>query len=343
MAGNNNPHNNPQGWLAEKQGFGNPEDWMAEKQGIGGSSADWIAEKQGIGGSPADWMAEKQGVGGSPADWMAEKQGISGQKIVRKRLDARIWGIVVFLIAVLAIAVVFVLGTGAKKTVATPTVAVVVVPTATPIPVINIGATATAIAANASNNLAAQAEAGYQQGLKDSSNQATWEQAITDFVGVNAIQPNYKDTNNQLIALYKEEGYLLISKATDASMVESVKEGDGYLNKARTLAPNDAQINTSIEEAEFYINGVQKIDEQKWQDAITELSPLYKLDSNYKDATQQLYNAYVKYGDSLANSNKAGEALINYSLAAALPVKDNSLAKSKVLALDQQFGKTPTP
>lgn len=179
----------------------------------------------------------------------------------------------------------------------------------------------------------------YQAGLQ-ALNQAQWQTAITNLEQVVAAQPQYKDTPTLLAQAYTEQGKASVNSA---DTIQDVLAARQYFEKALVYKPNDPVIKRLEQELDYYYNGRVQYEQNNWQQAINNFSPLYKLEQNYKDNIQLLYSAYLNQGDLLVNQNKLPDAANDYKLAAALPVTDNSLAQQKLSQIQLLLTPTATP
>lgn len=128
-----------------------------------------------------------------------------------------------------------------------------------------------------------------------------------------------------------------------AAMVQEgrLEEAIRFFDRALALQPGNAQVARERQLAALYMAAIGYWNAD-WAKAIENLSAAYRLSPGYKDVRQRLHEAYVSYGDQLAQKQEWCGAEQQYARAIELAPSQSVNAKRQD-SLKRCSGATPAP
>lgn len=137
----------------------------------------------------------------------------------------------------------------------------------------------------------------YDQAVTDFT-QGRWDEAILNLEQLRQLDATYQAELVQDM-MFRALGNRAMQLVNENSLEEALR----YFDRALEMRPDDAAIQAQRRMAALYQTG-QGYWETDWQRAIDTFIDLYLLNPEYKDTTQRLHDAYVNYGDSLADDGQ---------------------------------------
>lgn len=107
---------------------------------------------------------------------------------------------------------------------------------------------------------------------------------------------------------------------------DRIEEGLFLLEQAEEIRPLDDQAAGERYLATLYSTG-QTYWNLNWPVVIANFEAIYELAPNYRDISDRLWEAYIKYGDQLARQGAQCDAAFQYE--AALALRDDSIVRDK--------------
>lgn len=185
--------------------------------------------------------------------------------------------------------------------------------------------------------LMAAAEADYEAGR--------YVSAVEEYEQLRAVSASYQRdlVAERLFALYMRLGQSLIDQRPAVSA--DVAQALDYFERALSLQPRDAEAAKHRRMAELYLGGASTLRDQKWDQAIAQLQPLYEQAPDYLGGLvpPMLYEAYLRSGDQHRQGGDLYFAYDRYQMAAGLPVADTVLARGRMAEVVPLLTPTATP
>ncbi len=137
--------------------------------------------------------------------------------------------------------------------------------------------------------------------------QAKWEEAAAKLAQLHSLDPLYKaqEVGTMLFSCYYSRGVELVDE-------DRLEEALRSFDKALEVRPGDPDALKQRKLASLYLTGLGywKAD---WAKTVENFAELYQTQPDYKDAKQRLYEAYVNYGDYLAEQDAWCSATRQYA------------------------------
>lgn len=131
---------------------------------------------------------------------------------------------------------------------------------------------------------------------------------------------------------------ILVDRNHNERMVATAVD---YLNRALTLTPNDAQLNSEVGKAQIYLAALKNFSSGDWENAIDQLVALSAFDSTYPNGMglQLLYEAYRARGQRYNRGGFYMDARRNFE-AAEILAYDQPDNKLRLFEIQVDIGKT---
>ena len=183
------------------------------------------------------------------------------------------------------------------------------------------------VRSQAADLLYAQAQTFYEE--------KKWEEAALKLEQLRNLDPDYKPqaVRELLFSTYRQWGLELVNK-------DRMEEAIHYLDKALELRADD-EVAAQRKLAALYLNAISYWGAD-WERAIEAFNELYRLEPGYKDVEQRLHDAYVHYGDLLANRGQWCLAQEQYAMAVRIK-PDQAIEDKRIDANRLCLAVTPTP
>lgn len=166
--------------------------------------------------------------------------------------------------------------------------------------------------------------------------QGRWDEAILKLDQLRQLDDSYEQEIVQDM-MFQALGNRAMQLVNEDLLEEALR----YFDRALEMHPDDVDLQAQRRMAALYQTG-QSYWEVDWQRAIATFVKLYVLNPEYKDAKQHLHDAYVSYGDSLADDNQW--CLAREQFAAAIDIiPQQSTEQKRVNAHTRCVTATPTP
>ena len=166
--------------------------------------------------------------------------------------------------------------------------------------------------------------------------QGQWDQALDTLEKLRQLDESYEQEAVQDMTFRA-----LSTRAIQLVNEDSLEEALRYFDRALEMRPDDDSLGAQRRMAALYQTG-QSYWEADWQRAIDTYLDLYALNAEYKDTKQRLHDAYVSYGDSLAEDGQWCLAREHYAEAIAI-IPQQSTEQKRVNAHTHCVTATPTP
>ncbi|MFN8441685.1 MAG: hypothetical protein U0175_12980 [Caldilineaceae bacterium] len=133
----------------------------------------------------------------------------------------------------------------------------------------------------------------------------------------------------RLAKLYMQAGSRALTAANPDR--QQLLQANSDFQQALQLEPDNNEAAHAADLLNRYLTGAQALEQEDWATAVSNLRPVYEQQADYLAGgmVEKLYQAYLGLGDGYRASGDCGLALQRYSAAAALPVRDNTLARSR--------------
>ena len=166
--------------------------------------------------------------------------------------------------------------------------------------------------------------------------QGRWDEAIHELEQLCQLDDSYERGTVQDM-IFQALGNRAMQLVNEDSLEEALR----YFDRALEMHPGDTNLQAQRRMAALYQTG-QSYWEADWQRAIATFVELYTLDPEYKDTEQRLHDAYVSYGDNLADDSQW--CLAREQFAAAIDIiPQQSTEQKRVNAHTRCVTATPTP
>lgn len=175
----------------------------------------------------------------------------------------------------------------------------------------------------------------YEQAVA-SFTQGQWDEAMLKLGQLRQLDDMYQSDVVQDM-MFQALGNRAMQLVNEDSLEEALR----YFDRALEMHPDDADLQAQRRMAALYQTG-QSYWEVDWQRAIDAFADLYALDPEYKDTGQRLHDAYVGYGDSLADDDQWCLAREQFAEAVAI-IPQESTEQKRVNAHTRCVTATPTP
>jgi TolB protein len=166
--------------------------------------------------------------------------------------------------------------------------------------------------------------------------QGRWDEAVRTLEELRQLDDSYQQEIVQDMVFQA-----LSNRAMQLVNDDLLEEALRYFDRALEMHPDDVNLQAQRRMAALYQTG-QSYWEADWQRAIATFAELYVLDPDYKDAKQRLHDAYVSYGDSLADDSQWCLAREQFAEALAI-IPQQSTEQKRVNAHTHCVTATPTP
>ena len=166
--------------------------------------------------------------------------------------------------------------------------------------------------------------------------QGQWDGAILKLEQLRQLDNSYQpeDVQDMTFRALSSRGMQLVNE-------DSLEEALRYFDRALEMRPDDNSLQAQRRMAALYQTG-QSYWEADWQRAIATFTDLYALSPEYKDTKQRLHDAYVSYGDSLADDGRWCQAREQFAEAIAI-IPQQSTEQKRVNAHTRCVTATPIP
>ncbi len=173
-------------------------------------------------------------------------------------------------------------------------------------------------------SLATEAQTDYQAGR--------YLPAVEKYEQLKAVSANYQ---RDLVASRLFELYMLLGQGLidqQPAVLADVPQALDYFNAALSLQPRNSDAAKQQGLAQLYLSGTSVLREQRWDEGLAQLQPLYDQKPDYLGGVLPpiLYEAYVRSGDVHRQANDLYFAYDQYQKAANLPVADTALAQGRM-------------
>ncbi len=166
--------------------------------------------------------------------------------------------------------------------------------------------------------------------------QGLWDEAVLKLDQLIQLDDSYERDAVQEMT-FRALANRAIQLANEGSLEEALR----YFDRALAIHPDDATLQAQRRMAALYQTG-QSYWAVDWQRAVYSLAELYELNPAYKDTRQLLHDAYVSYGDSLAEQSQWCLAQEQFASAVAI-IPQQSTEQKRVNAHTRCVTATPTP
>jgi tetratricopeptide (TPR) repeat protein len=163
-----------------------------------------------------------------------------------------------------------------------------------------------------------------------------WANAIRRFQDLLVVAPTYREDEVKEM-LY----WALVTLGLQYVRGERLQEGLAYLDQASDIRPLDDQAEGERHWAKLYITG-RTYSDLNWPIAIENFRAIYDVVPSYRDVKDQLWQAYISYGDYFVALGGHCDAADQYDEALAIRGKDEVRAKYDTAA-EECANPTPTP
>ncbi|MBN1311916.1 MAG: hypothetical protein JXB30_10895 [Anaerolineae bacterium] len=163
-----------------------------------------------------------------------------------------------------------------------------------------------------------------------------WANAIRRFQDLLVVVPTYREDEVKEM-LYRA----LVTLGLQYVRGERLQEGLAYLDQASEIRPLDDQAEGERHWAKLYLTG-RTYSDLNWAIAIENFRAIYDVVPSYRDVKDQLWKAYVSYGDFLAALGGHCDAADQYDEALAIRGSDEVRAKYD-MAAEECANPTATP
>jgi tetratricopeptide (TPR) repeat protein len=166
--------------------------------------------------------------------------------------------------------------------------------------------------------------------------QGQWDDTILKLEQLRQLDDSYQPEDVQDMVFQA-----LAKRALQLVNEDSLEEALHYFDRALEMHPDDVTLGAQRRMAALYRTG-QSYWEADWRRTIATFSDLYALNPHYKDTEQRLHDAYVNYGDSLADDGQWCLAREQFAEALAI-IQQQSTEEKRVNAHTRCVTATPTP
>ena len=166
--------------------------------------------------------------------------------------------------------------------------------------------------------------------------QGRWDKVTAELEQLIQLDPAYKAEMVEEM-IFQSLGNQAMQLVNEDSLEEALR----YFDRALEIRSDDADLQAQRSMAALYQTG-QSYWEVDWQRAIDAFTDLYALNPDYKDTRQCLHDAYVRYGDSLADDGQWCLARERYADAMTI-ISQQSTEQKRVNAYTRCVTATPTP
>ena len=178
--------------------------------------------------------------------------------------------------------------------------------------------------------------------LRDQANAAIaredWQGVIPLLERMRAIAPDDEGVRQQLAIAHLRFGLQLVDQ-------DRIDEAIAQYDAAIRLYANDMDLQTARRLAVGYRDGRKAVTEERWDDAIALLEPVYKVAPGFRDVGDLLYEACMRRAQALEEAQQLEAAREAYQQA-ALVQPDSQEAKAaldRIVAVLTPPTPTPTP
>jgi tetratricopeptide (TPR) repeat protein len=155
-----------------------------------------------------------------------------------------------------------------------------------------------------------------------------WADALQGFERVRQLDASYLPSLmvDRLVSIYFQLGRQRVAQrpAVDDDLSSTAE----LFRKALALRNNDAAALAELDRLETYRQGVRAVRQSNLSEAITNFELVYRIRPQYFGGLllEQLYDAYLAFGNQLENAGDYSSALEQYRRAMNLPMQDKSEA-----------------
>lgn len=165
--------------------------------------------------------------------------------------------------------------------------------------------------------------------------QEQWEQAAKLFQQIYDVDASYRDIREKLSATYYNWGAHLLKEQNTAQALKQF-ENALMIEPEHTLAQQQKQ------RLDLYLGALDAVQQRDWVASIAKLETLHVDREGFLDGREILYTAYMNHSTDLEQQNQDTNALQTCRKAAALKVRDASMADACVKRLTPASA-TPVP
>lgn len=163
--------------------------------------------------------------------------------------------------------------------------------------------------------------------MQEAHQKGDWQRVIERADRLLALDASFRreEVDRLLYDAFYQMGLALVEQ-------DRLAEALNYFDRALLLRPDDAQAQRAKELVTLYLEGTASWGAD-WAKAVERLGRLYQRDPNYKDVRTKLWQAYVAYGDALAEKGDWCRAREMYQ--AALKLESAPAVSEKVQKASQ--------
>lgn len=171
--------------------------------------------------------------------------------------------------------------------------------------------------------------------LREAFGKRDWEAVFASADRLLALDPTYHrgEVDGMLFEAFYQSGLELVEQ-------DRIREGARLFDRALALQPDNAQVAHARELATLYVTGIGYWGAD-WAKAIENLGALYRIEPEYRDVRQRIYDAHLEYGDLLAERQDPCGASEEY--ARAVEVQADPAAVDKRQEATALCEREPTP
>jgi tetratricopeptide (TPR) repeat protein len=167
-------------------------------------------------------------------------------------------------------------------------------------------------------------------------NAQNWQGALEALNELWIVDPAYRaDEVNEM------RNIALISLGQQSLDEGRLEEAIFYLDQAAALGPLDADLETERQLAARYVSALNFCGAD-WKECTSRLTELHTTNPGYRDAFEQLVNAYLKWAEAMADMQEWCPAEVHYGEFLGLR-SDSTIEKRRADAAQRCLLATPTP
>jgi hypothetical protein len=168
--------------------------------------------------------------------------------------------------------------------------------------------------------------------------QGQWEQAIYYLEQVRTLSPDYEreKVENLLFFAYYNKGLQLVAG-------DQTEEAIVQFDLALAIRPGHPDVVLQKTLAQGYVEGRKRESIGDWPAAIRSYQAVQQVNAGYRDVTQRIYDARVRYGDQLVGAGSWCAAHEQYKLAAEMGLAGSAIEKRDSAWLRCVQAQTPVP
>ena len=180
-----------------------------------------------------------------------------------------------------------------------------------------------------------ETKAAHLADLRAAYEKRDWQAVFGSAGRLLALDPAYHrgEVDGMLFEAFYQSGLELVEQ-------DRIKEAARLFDRALALQPDNAQVAHAKHLATLYVTGIGYWGAD-WAKAIENLGALYRLDPDYRDVGQRVFDAHLEYGDLLTERQDWCAAAEQYGRAVEVRADAGAVAKrQEAVALCEE---EPTP